>query len=1383
MLTGWENQGYQRSAGYEGETMERDLSDKASDDFKLYLENSPHGFFLADGEGNYLVVNDAACKSTGYSQEELLGMNLIDVIYPDDRGVAADHFAHVVRDGQATGEVRFVTKDGGVRFWEVKAVKISNDRFAGFTTDITERKKAEEELSERNVELQSAFEELASGEEELKKQYQEIYGANQEIADRERKYRLLFQSSEEGIALHEMICDKQNIPIDYRFIEVNNAFERITGLSAERITGRTVKEVLPDIESFWIEKYGEVALTGNTIHFEDFSRELRRYYEVTAYCPEPGKFATLVRDISEKKLNEIQLKETNSFLENLITYASVPIIVWSPDFLITRINKAFEELTGRRAPETVGKPLAILFPPNEADRSLRLIRTTREGVRWETVEIPILHMDGSIRLVLWNSATIYDSEGSKPVATIAQGRDITTERFLEREKDAAAAQIQENITKLAILNDSIRNPLAVITTYADMALDPRLTDLIFGEVSRIDKIVGDLDKEWVASEKILEYLRKHDQVQSLNGKSTDEPGSASRGGDMNTSPLMEKRQLFIEELQAQLFTILDSIDALVYVIDMDTYDILFINREGRYLFGDPAGKKCYEWLQRGMNTPCSYCTNPLLVHHDEPTGVYKWEYYNPRVNRWFDCRDRAIRWTDGRLDRLEIATDITDRKRNEEALQKSEERFKTLVNSIQETMSVITRDGTFLFANVHAAKNLSGRDATYVIGKNIRDFVSPEKAEELINNYETTIDSGVPFVDEVMVEMQGVPRYFYNRLFPIRYGDEEQTAVLSLSLDITSQHETQESLLNSEERYRRIVDTAEEGIWQTDNRLKIVYVNKKIADMLGYSEGEMMGKNAFSFIPEEDIRTHQERIDRRKLGENDRYEQRLIKKDGTLCWFFVSANAIVNPEGTFGGSVAMFSDITERKLVEEYLKISEERFRGLFDTISSGVAIYSVIPDGSSGKDYIIEDFNRKALEIEGKKKEEVVGRSLYDLRPSIDEYGLIPIFQQVWMTGEPGFHPQKIYVDDAYTNWYENRVFRLQSGEIVAIYDDVTETKQAEEALRESEREYRDLANSIGDIFFAMDTDLRYIFWNKASEEITGIPAEQALGKTIFDLFPGEAGEKTGEIYQEVLRTKKPRTFLNPFYLNERNYIFEINVYPSERGLSVLSRDLTERTMIEDALKESTQKVLLLTRITRHDIFNELCAVRLLHDLMQESEDTEETLDLISRSLDSIGRIEQVINFTREYDDFGIAASGWLMIKRVILQARDEAPDGVISIEVEIEENLEVYSDPIIRRVFSTLIENAVRHGGQITSIRFFSHEDNDSLIIACEDDGRGIPEDEKVAIFRYGYGKNTGIGLFIATEILSITGLSIRECGNFGEGARFEILVPAGKWRFSSR
>jgi PAS domain S-box-containing protein len=132
---------------------------------------------------------------------------------------------------------------------------------------------------------------------------------------------------------------------------------------------------------------------------------------------------------------------------------------------------------------------------------------------------------------------------------------------------------------------------------------------------------------------------------------------------------------------------------------------------------------------------------------------------------------------------------------------------------------------------------------------------------------------------------------------------------------------------------------------------------------------------------------------------------------------------------------------------------------------------------------------------------------------------------------------------------------------------------KEAENALRESETKFRSLAESVTDIFFAMDKDMKITYWNNASEKISGISAKEAIGKSIYEIFPNVKGNRTEKVYLEVLKTKSPKTFINEFQSEGKTFSLEISVYSSPEGLSVFTKDITEQRRVEDAIRESEER------------------------------------------------------------------------------------------------------------------------------------------------------------------------------------------------------------------
>jgi signal transduction histidine kinase len=242
------------------------------------------------------------------------------------------------------------------------------------------------------------------------------------------------------------------------------------------------------------------------------------------------------------------------------------------------------------------------------------------------------------------------------------------------------------------------------------------------------------------------------------------------------------------------------------------------------------------------------------------------------------------------------------------------------------------------------------------------------------------------------------------------------------------------------------------------------------------------------------------------------------------------------------------------------------------------------------------------------------------------------------------------------------------------------------------------------------------------------------------------------------------------------------------------LITDITERKEIDFIYEQSNaaatrfaeditrvnDKLNLLNSITRHDILNQLTAILGYLEMMQMKFPDPSLQEYIDKEIHAAHNIETQIMFTKDYQDIGVQSPGWFNVRKIILSNAANLPLSTVKLVVHFD-NLEIFADPLFEKVFYTLLENALRHGITVTGIEFSYRRKEEDLVVVYQDNGEGIPAEYKEAIFQRKFFKHTGFGLYLSQTILGITGMTIRENGEPGKGARFEILVPKGAFRFT--
>ena len=442
--------------------------------------------------------------------------------------------------------------------------------------------------------------------------------------------------------------------------------------------------------------------------------------------------------------------------------------------------------------------------------------------------------------------------------------------------------------------------------------------------------------------------------------------------------------------------------------------------------------------------------------------IMSFEYELPISNelRYFEARFTVF----DENSVLILTRDITEKKALDKAHIESLEKFKSLTDNLNVGVYRTTAGakGKFIEVNPAFLKMFGFDNKDEILSLNVSDlYMNPNDREELnqimleqgfVKNRELSLCKKDGAMIIASISTVAVKDENGN----VKYFD-------GIIEEITERKRAEQDLKESEEKFRILAENIPGVIYLSlnDEMKTLVYLNDEVKKLTGYSKEEFM-RNDITFSdlyhPDDKADIHSVKDNSLKQKRAFHLIYRIKDKYGKQHWIEEYGIGVLRENNAILLEGFMI-DITSRKKVEMALIENEEKFRELFNNMSSGVAVYEA---HDNGNDFVFKDINKTSEMIEKVSRNEIIGKSVLDVFPSIKEFGLFEVFQKVWKTGNPEHHPVSFYQDEKIAGWRENYVYKLPSGEIVAVYDDITRRKQAEEQVKKNLEEKEVLLQEI---------------------------------------------------------------------------------------------------------------------------------------------------------------------------------------------------------------------------------------------------------------------------------------------------------------------------------
>ena len=960
-----------RQAGLFRQLFELERQEKESQEqFRITLYSIGDGVLTTDTEGRVREMNPVAERLTGWTEAEARGKPLEEVfviVNQETRVTVINPVSIALRDKKVVGlanHTLLIARDGTEHAIADSAAPIRDD--SGAVNGVV--------LVFSNV--------------------TEQYQMREKLLRSERDYRMLFEGMLEGFALHEIICDADGKPVDYRYLSINPAFEQMTGLRIADTIGRTVREILPGIEPFWIERYGHVALTGQPTYFEDYSSLLKRYYKIMAFRPQPGQFAVVCEDITERKQAEVRIARLSQLYAALSQCNQAIVHATSLENLLPQICRDVVQFGGMC--------MAWIGLLDEATEKIRPAALFGSGIEYlENIEISVNPNEPE-----GCGPTGVSLRENTPVWCQDYQNDPTTEPWRQQGiRYGWAASASLPLRRKG-------KPVGALVLYTDkaQAFDEEVRKLLEEMAHDISFALDNFDRE--AERKQAEAALRESEIFLRESQSIANLGN------------------FVTDLSLGLWRSSEVLDK-VFGID-STYER---SVEGWLALVHPEDRQILE----------DYLKNEVLGLGRTFDKEYRIVRQNDQAERWVHGMGKLEFDAQGTPSKmLGTIQDITERKQAEDALQQNRDMLAHVLNSVPQSIFWKDCNSTYLGCNEVFAREAGFASPEEVIGKTDFDlsWVKEDAKGYIADDREVmeTKQAKRHFIESEQLP-DGTRIWVDTTKVPLTDSAGNVHGVLGIYENITERKQSEETL----HIIHSAIESSIGAIALGDMEGKVAYVNPACVRLWGFEDkSEMLGRPILDFWAKPENVLHIMEVVSQGGTENS--ERVAKKKDGTFFDVNISVNLVRDESGKPACILLSAMDITERKRVEARLQLQS----GALEAAANAIVI--------TNNKGVIEWANSAFTTFTGYTLDEAIGQTHRMLNSGEHDPAFYQDLWKTVLAGEvwQGEITNRRKSGSLYTEEMTITPLKKSQGEVthfIAVKQDITERKQMEANLLRTQR------------------------------------------------------------------------------------------------------------------------------------------------------------------------------------------------------------------------------------------------------------------------------------------------------------------------------------------